>query len=64
MLIILTKEEIKEQEKQLIKFCKENHVLMWNYMRTIEGIRQEPKDKILEEKLKKQVEDYKKWGIK
>ncbi len=51
---------MKEQLKQLIEFCKENHCLMWNYMLTIKQIRKEPEDKILEEKLKKQAEDYKK----
>ena len=57
---ILTKKEQKEHTKELIKFCKENHCLMYNYMQTIKRIRKEPEDKILMEKLKKQAEDYKK----
>ncbi len=60
MMHILTKEEIKEQLKKLLKFCKENQILMYNYMLTIKQIRKEPEDKILMEKLKKQAEDYKK----
>ncbi len=60
MLTILTKKEEKEQLKELLKFCKENHILMWNYMLTIKQIRKEPEDKILMDKLKKQAEDYKK----
>ena len=56
---VLTKKEVEEQEKKLIKFCEENHCLMYNYMVTIEQIRKEPEDKILMEKLKKQAEDYK-----
>ena len=35
MMYVLTKEEQKEQMKELIKFCKENHCLMYNYMSTI-----------------------------
>ena len=60
MLITLTKKEVKERLKELIGFCKENHCLMWNYMQTIKQIRREPEDKILDDKLKKQAEDYKK----
>jgi len=54
-----TKKEQKEYVKELIKFCKENHCLMYNYMLTIKQIREEPEEKILHEKLKKQAEDYK-----
>lgn len=41
MLHVLTKKEIKEHEKELIKFCKEpeNSWLMFNYMRTIKNLR-------------------------
>lgn len=60
MMRILTKKELTEQLRELIKFCKENQVLMYNYMLTIKQIRKEPEDKILMEKLKKQAEDYKK----
>ncbi len=60
MIHELTKEEHKENEKELIKFCKDNHCLMYNYMLTIKQIRNEPEDKILMEKLKKQAKDYKK----
>ena len=60
MISILTKKEEKKQLKQLIEFCKENHCLMYNYMLTIKRIRNEPQEKILHEKLKKQAEDYKK----
>jgi len=55
----ITKKQHRENEKELIKFCKENHCLMWNYMLTIKRIRNEPEHKILEEKLKKQAEEYK-----
>ena len=57
-----TKKEIKEQLKEIIKFCKENYCLMYNYMLTIKQIRKEPEDKILMDKLKKQAKDYKKNG--
>ena len=57
---ILTKKEVREQLKKLLEFCKENQILMYNFMLTIKQIRKEPEDKILEEKLKKQAEDYKK----
>jgi len=60
MINILTKKEVKEQLKELLKFCEENHCLMYNYMMTIKKIRQEPEDKILMDKLKKQAKDYKK----
>ena len=56
--MILTKKQVKEQLKELLNFCKENHCLMYNYMLTIKGIRKEPADKILMEKLKKQADDY------
>jgi len=59
MIKILTKKESKEQLKELLRFCKENYCLMYNYMLTIERIRNEPKDKILMDKLKKQAEKYK-----
>jgi len=59
MMYTPTKKEQKESVKELIKFCKENHCLMYNYMLTIKRIREEPEDKILMEKLKKQAEDYK-----
>ncbi len=58
MITILTKKEVKEHEKELIKFCKENHCLMYNYMLTIKGIRKEPKEKILMERLRRQADDY------
>ena len=64
MMHILTTEEQKERLKELIEFCKENHCLMYNYMLTIKQIRKEPEDKILEDKLKKQAEDYKKKEMK
>ena len=60
MMYILTKKEEKEHRKELIKFCRENHCLMWNFMLTIKQIRNEPKHKKLEEILKKQASDYKK----
>jgi len=41
MIHILTKKEEKEHEKELLKFCKENHCLMWNYMITIKEVRRE-----------------------
>jgi len=50
-----TKKEIKEQLKEIIKFCKENYCLMYNYMLTIKQIRKEPEDKLMYERLKKQV---------
>ena len=59
MMHILTKKEEKEHQKELINFCKENHCLMYNYMLTIEKIRNEPEEKILMEKLKKQTKSYK-----
>ena len=59
-MLEITKEEQKEHVKELIKFCKENHCLMYSYMLTIKQIRKEPEDKILMEKLKKQAKDYKK----
>ncbi len=55
-----TNKEIKEMEKKLIKFCKENHVLMYNYMLTIKRIRAEPEEKLLMKKLMKQADEYKK----
>ena len=58
MLMTISKRQQKKDEKELIKFCKDNHCLMYNYMRTIERIRNEPKDEILMRKLKKQAEDY------
>ena len=60
MMHTLTKKELKEHEKELIKFCKENYCLMYNYMRTIKQIREEPEEKLLMEKLKKQADEYKK----
>ena len=58
MMEILTKKEIKEHLKELLKFCKDNQTLMWNFMIMVKRIRKEPEDKILEEKLKKQAKDY------
>ncbi len=58
MLWVLTKKQQKEHEKELIKFCKENHCLMYNYMNTIKNIRNEPQEKILHKKLKKQARKY------
>ena len=46
--------------KELIEFTKENQSLMWNYMMTIKQIRNEPEEKLMHERLKKQAEDYKK----
>ncbi len=60
MMEVLTKKQMEKDMKELIKFCKENHCLMYNYMITIKQIRKEPEDKILYEKLKKQAEDCKK----
>ena len=42
MLREITEKEIKEHQKELIKFCKkdENHCLMYNYMNTIKNIRE------------------------
>ncbi len=60
MMIEVTKKMHKEMLKELIEFTKENQFLMYNYMRTIEQIRKEPEDKILDEKLKKQADDYQK----
>ena len=54
-----TKKERIEQKKELIKFCKKNFCLMYNYMLTIKQIREEPEYKLLMEKLKKQAKDYK-----
>ncbi len=54
----MTKKELREQLKGLLKFCKENHCLMYNSMQIIKQIRKEPEDKILREKLKKQAKDY------
>ena len=59
MMHILTKKEEKEQLKELLEFCKENQTVMWNFMITVKGIRKEPEDKILMDKLKKQAKDYK-----
>lgn len=62
-----TKEEMKECLEELLKFCRENQSLMYSHMLTIKQIRKEPEDKILDEKRRKQVEeyqktdDYKKW---
>jgi len=44
MITILLKKQVKEHEKELIKFCKENHCLMWNYMLAIKSIRNEVQD--------------------
>ena len=60
MLMIITKKQHRKNERELIRFCKENHCLMYNYMRTIEQIRKEPEDKILMDKLRKQAKEYKK----
>ena len=60
MMETVTKKMHKEMEKKLIKFCKENHCLMYNYMLTIEQIRKEPEDKLMDERLKKQADEYKK----
>lgn len=59
MIRILTKKESKANLKELLKFCKDNQTLMWNFMIMVKGIRKEPEDKTLEEKLKKQAKDYK-----
>ncbi len=59
MLMIQTKKQQRESVKRLIKFCKDNHCLMYNYMLTIEQIRAEPEDKAMMERLKKQADDYK-----
>ncbi len=60
MMETLTKKQHNEHVKELIKFCKDNHCLMYNYMLTIEQIRKEPEEKLLHERLKKQAEDYQK----
>jgi len=60
MLMTVSKKQQKENVKELIKFCKENHCLMWNYMQAIERIRNESRRKELHKKLKKQAKDYKK----
>ncbi len=43
MMFTLTKEQMKEHEKELIKFCEKNHCLMWNHMILIQQIRNERK---------------------
>ena len=48
---IVSKKQQKKDRERLIKFCKENHVLMWNVMNNIEGYAD---DKV--EKLKKEIE--------
>jgi len=57
MMHVLTKKEKREHLKELLRFCKENHCLMWNYMLVIKQIRKEPEEKILEERIKKQIKD-------
>ncbi len=41
MMFVLSKKQLKEQEKELIKFTKKNHCLMWNHMILIQQIRNE-----------------------
>jgi len=60
MIMEVTKKMHKGMTKELIDFCKENHCLMYNYMRTIKQIRKEPEEKLMHERLKKQAEEYKK----
>ena len=60
MMYTPTKKEHEESVKKLIKFCKENYCLMYNYMLTIEQIRKEPEHKLMHERLKKQADDYQK----
>ena len=43
MMYVLTKKEQKEHRRELIKFCKDNHCFMYNYMSTIKQIREEEK---------------------
>ncbi len=63
-MIEITEKQHKEMLKELIEFNKENQSLMWNYMLTIKQIRNEPKEKLMHERLKKQADDYKKKGGK
>ncbi len=53
MFMTLTKNQIKEQLKEIIIFCKENHCLMWNFMMTVKTIKSEEREKIKMEKKKK-----------
>lgn len=45
MLFTLTKKERKENEKELLKFCKDNHCEMWNFMLLIKQIKNEKNGK-------------------
>ena len=54
MMKILTKKEIKEQLKELLKFCKENHITMWNFMIMVENIRKKERE-LLFEKLRNKL---------
>ena len=64
-MITLTKKEQREHLKELIEFCKKdsNYCLMWNYMLTIERIREEPEEKLLMKRLKAQADAYKKKNV-
>ena len=62
MMREVTTKEQTEHERELIKFCKKdltNYCLMYSYMLTIKQIRKEPEDKLMDERLKKQADDYK-----
>lgn len=39
MLRVLTPSEVREQEQELMKFCKENSSEMYNYMHNIKNVR-------------------------
>ena len=45
MINILTEKQERKQLKELLEFCKRNHVEMWNYMLTIKNIRKEEREK-------------------
>ncbi len=47
MMRILTKKEIKQHLKELLRFCKENQNLMWNFMLMVKNIRNEAGEKFI-----------------
>jgi len=48
MMKILTKRECKERLKELLKFCKENQMIMWNFMLMIQRDRKSNEYKLFQ----------------
>jgi len=63
MFRTLTKKESQRDEKELIKFCKDNHCMMFNLMRAIQSYSKAEVNKDLQKAYElalKQIKRYKK----